>query len=364
MSSEIDIPPETSPEAPPEKSAGRRRLVALGQTVLVVAALGLTWRLIAGIHWGDLAARLGTASWPLVVLATLLLAARYAIWDMRFRLAAGRTIGRAPHAVLGFFVLLASAALNLLTPSARLIGGLMRARYFARSTRRPFGLLYGVVLYDQIAHHTVMTLCTWLTLIATAHSLGYHGIAAATLAALLVAGAVLYAWSRRRAFGEDNPIVRLLARRAARQEGRLGRLYAHGQEAVGTFARLLAVPRLQLQSLALGCLFFVVNSLAQWLIFRSIGEPIGLLPVIAVVALGGAAGIMTGTPGGVGTTEAAMVAGFVTLGMDRVDASAGTLLYRGLHYAVVLAVGLPALAVLELYAARAEARAAEAVDTY
>ena len=123
------------------------------------------------------------------------------------------------------------------------------------------------------------------------------------------------------------------------------------------------MPRLQLQSLALGCLFFVVNTFAQWLIFRSIGEPVGLLPVVAVVSLGGAAGILTGTPGGVGTTEAAMVAGFVALGMDRVDASAGTLLYRGLHYAVVLAVGLPALAVLELHASRAETRAAEAIDT-
>src|SRR6185436_7293406 len=98
-----------------------------------------------------------------------------------------------------------------------------------------------------------------------------------------------------------------------------------------------------------------------WLIFRSIGEPVALLPVVAVVALGGAAGTMTGTPGGVGTTEAAMVAGFVALGMDRVDAGAGTLLFRGLHYAVVLAVGLPALAVLELRASRAEARAAAAM---
>jgi uncharacterized membrane protein YbhN (UPF0104 family) len=42
-----------------------------------------------------------------------------------------------------------------------------------------------------------------------------------------------------------------------------------------------------------------------------------------------------------------MVASFTVMGVGRVEAAAATLLYRGLHYATVLAVGLPALILLE-----------------
>jgi uncharacterized membrane protein YbhN (UPF0104 family) len=42
-----------------------------------------------------------------------------------------------------------------------------------------------------------------------------------------------------------------------------------------------------------------------------------------------------------------MVTCFVLLGTDRSAALAGTLLFRGLHYALVLLLGLPSLALLE-----------------
>jgi uncharacterized membrane protein YbhN (UPF0104 family) len=47
-----------------------------------------------------------------------------------------------------------------------------------------------------------------------------------------------------------------------------------------------------------------------------------------------------------------MMASFKLLGVDEVLAAAGTLLYRGIHYATVLALGLPALAWLEWRAGR------------
>jgi uncharacterized protein (TIRG00374 family) len=97
----------------------------------------------------------------------------------------------------------------------------------------------------------------------------------------------------------------------------------------------------------LGFGFFVLNILAQWFVFHALGVDVNPLVLLAGVALGNAAGMLTGTPGGLGTTEAAMVGSFVMMGMDRVDATAGTLLYRGLHYASILAIGLPSLLFLE-----------------
>lgn len=339
-------PPAAAASQPAWKRAG----ILLAKWGLIAAALYLSWRLVAGIRWQDVASRVQEASPGLLALALALLVLRFNVWDARFRLAAARVLGRAPHPLLGFFVLLASAALNLLTPSARLIGGLMRARYFARAAGRPFGLFYGIVFFDQCAHHVTMTVITWLSLVAVAFALGHTAFAVAALAVLLALAGALLAWSRRPGTFEQNPVVRWLARRAGGPQGRLQRLYAHGHEAAGTFVQLLTDPSLRAPSLALGALWFVVNGLAQWVVFLALGERVDLLLVLAVVALGNAAGILTGTPGGLGTTEAAMVASFAALGVDRVEAGAGTLLYRGLHYIVVLALGLPALAWLELRA--------------
>jgi uncharacterized protein (TIRG00374 family) len=338
----------TSPELPPEPAEPRLKRwgILLLKVGISFLALYLTWRLLAGLDWHELAGRLAEASWLYLTPAILFLLARWAAWDWRFRLAAREAVGLSPGTVLGYFVLKASAALNLITPSARLIGGLMRARYFARAAGRPFGVLYGVVLYDQIAHHVVMISATWIALIASAWAVGRTGLSLAAAAALVAVATGLFLWGRRGRF-ETNPLVRLLARRAERAEGRMQRFYTHGHEAVHIFVRLLARPPLHLRAGLLGVLYVIFNVGAQWLVFLALGRPIDLLVVFAGVSLGVAAGTLTGTPGGLGTTEAAMVASFTALGVDRVEAAAGTLLFRGLHYATVLGLGLPALLVLE-----------------
>lgn len=336
---------ETPPETRPLRLWGIRILKA----ALAAVAAYFTWRFLthAGFEWSKLATRVAEARPAWVALGVALLLLRYALWDWRFRLAVRLTLGRSSGPVLGFFVLLASAALNLITPTARVIGGMMRARYFSRAYARPFGLLYGVVLYDQMAHHVVMSVCTWITLIATAFFLQRPGIGGGALASLIASAVILFVWSRRRGPSEENPIVRFLARRAERSEGRMGRFLAHGHEAVGVLVRLLGNGP-HLQAIVLGTIYFLVNAAAQWAFFMAIDAPVNPFVVLAVVALGTAVGTLTGMPGGLGTTELAMMASFKLLGVDEVIAAAGTLLYRGLHYAAVLAVGLPALALLEL----------------
>jgi uncharacterized protein (TIRG00374 family) len=326
------------------------------QTAVILLAGYFTYRFLthSDLSWSKLAERVAAAGAGYVALGVGLLLARYWLWDWRFRLATRRTLGYASGPFLGFFVLMASAALNLITPTARVIGGLMRARYFSRSYRRPFGLLYGVVLYDQVAHHTVMSLCTWVVFSSTAFYLGRVWLGWASLAALIASAVALWFWGRRRGPFAENPIVRFLARRAERDEGKMDRFFAHGHEAVGVFVRLLSSGALQAQATVLGVAYFLVNIAAQWAMFRALGAPVNPFVVVAVVALGTAVGTLTGTPGGMGTTEVAMMASFKLMGVDAVVAAAGILLYRGLHYASVLVVGLPALTVLELRPKRGE----------
>lgn len=338
-----DLPEETAPEPRLRRWGG-----LLLKTGITVLSLYWTWRLLAGMDWRDLSARLAQAGGGWISAAVLFLLIRWSAWDGRFRAAARRGAGSAPSATVGFFVLMASAALNLITPSARILGGLLRARYFARSAERPFGLLYGIVLFDQVTHHAAMIVATCLAVVATALAAGRPGLAVGACAVLLVAGAVLAIWIRRRGPHEQNPLVRLLARRADRAEGRMQRFYAHSHEAVGVFVRLLGDGRLLGKAGLWGAGYILFNAGAQWLLFRALNLPVSALVVFAGVSLGVAAGTMTGTPGGLGTTEAAMVASFTLMGVGRVEAAAATLLYRGLHYATVLAVGLPALFILEM----------------
>lgn len=337
--------PEESVQEPRARAWGVRLL----KYAIVALSLYFTWYFFTHtkLDWPRLARQVGEAHGPFLALGVVLLLTRYVVWDWRFRLAVRRTLGRSSGALLGFFVLVGSAALNLITPTMRVLGGMMRARYFARANGRPFGHLYGVVLYDQMAHHTVMILCTWITLIATSFALGRNAFAIAALVTLVASAAALAIWSRRRGPYESNPIVRFLARRAEKAEGKMQSVYAHGHEAVGVLVRLLSFGRLHAYAAVLGTVYFFVNAAAQWVMFLAMGAPVDPFVVVAVVALGTAAGTLTGTPGGIGTTEVAMMASYKLLGVDEILSAAGILLYRGLHYASVLTLGLPALAFLE-----------------
>jgi uncharacterized protein (TIRG00374 family) len=336
-------------EEPLRESPWRVWTGRLLKGTIVALTLYFTWRFLThgDLEWSRLAERVAEARAGYVALGVGLLLVRYLIWDWRFRLATRLAVGRDSGLVLGFFVLLASAALNLITPTARVLGGLMRARYFARANHRPFGFLYGVVLYDQVAHHAVMSVCTWITLIGAAFALDRRGLGIAALAALVATAAVLGVWSRRQGPFEQSPLVRFLARRAERAGGRLRTMLAHGHEAVGVFVKLLGCAPLRLQAGVLGVIYFLVNAAAQWAMFVAIGAPVDPFVVLSVVALGTAVGTLSGAPGGLGATELAMMASFKMMGVDEVAAAAGTLLYRGLHYAAVLAIGLPALGLLE-----------------
>ncbi|HEY9420078.1 MAG TPA: lysylphosphatidylglycerol synthase transmembrane domain-containing protein [Thermoanaerobaculia bacterium] len=338
-----------NPEEPVQEPRAKAWWGRLLKYAIVALSLYFTWYFFTHtkFDWSRLARQVSEAHGPFLVLGVILLLARFAVWDWRFRLAVRRALGHSSGVLLGFFVLLGSAALNLITPTVRVVGGMMRARYFARANGRPFGLLYGVVLYDQMAHHAVMILCTWITLIATSFTLGRNGFAIATLLALLASIAALAIWSRRRGPYESNPIVRFLAKRAEKSKGNVQSVFAHGHEAVGILVRLLSFGRLHAYAAVLGVAYFFVNAAAQWVMFLAMGAPVDPFVVIAAVALGTAAGTLTATPGGIGTTEVAMMASYKLLGVDEILSAAGILLYRGLHYASLLALGLPALAVLE-----------------
>ena len=339
------------PARPAPARPSRRWLRPLLRWGLSALAVALVAHLLAGLEWGELAARVAAARFPWVAVAVVLLVARFVVWAWRWRLAVGRLEappGAPPLAAL-YWMVMASAVINHVTPTARLIGGVMRARYLARATGGPAGRAFGGVLFDQLLHQATMAVVTALGVIAAGFATGRDRLAWLSLLGLAVAAAAAAGgWLRwrARAGGGLERLARYLAGRAG-GEGRAKSAFAHGRQAVDALSTLLEDGRLVAAVIALGGFYSLVNAASQWAVFRSLDQQPGLLVVLAAVSLGMAAGAVVGTPGGVGATEAAMIGAFVLFGVDRVDATAATLLYRGLHYASVLAVGAPALIWLE-----------------
>jgi uncharacterized protein (TIRG00374 family) len=298
------------------------------------------------VGWEDLSSRVGTVSWGAVLLASGLLLGRFVVWSWRWGLAL-KEVRAGVSALDTFLAVVAGAAVNLLTSTARILGGLMRARYLARWTGWSFGRATGSVIFDQVAHHVVMTAGTLIGVVSTAYFLERYAVAAVAGALLVGASLGLWVWGRKMGPARADALIELLAARSARGEGPLQRFYSHSREALDLVRELFSEPRVWRKALLLGAVFFFLNVLAQWVIFGALGGSPGILRVLSAVALGTAAGTLLGTPGGVGATEAAMIACYTALGADRLDATAATLLFRALHYLVILVTGIPGLLFLE-----------------
>jgi uncharacterized protein (TIRG00374 family) len=280
--------------------------------------------------------------------ATLVL--RFVPWDQRWRLALRRA-GPLPRRRESMMALLAAATVNSVLPTVRVVGGVLRGRWIGRAVGLSLGRAYGSVLYDQVAHQVVMSAVTVVALVGALAVSGRPALALALAATAGAGAAGAGLWLRRRRGGRREMLRRFAARllRRTAQGGAVERLVAHGRDSLDVVVTLLADVRLRWWALGLGVVFFVLNASAQWLVFLALGgEAVSLWVVLAVVALGGAAGVAVGTPGGLGAAEATMIAGFTALGVDRLDATAASLLFRSLHFVTVLGLGVPSLLWLEL----------------
>lgn len=330
-----------------------RALQTALKLALLAAALYLTWRLVRGVPVDELKAAVGKANPTWLVLGALFLAIRKPIWAWRWSFSI-RRVGGAARASLVVPAIAAALALNQITPAARVLGAFFRGLWLQRFEGMDLGVAYGTVLYDQIAHQVVMTSATLISVVVGAWLLGERTLAmgiAAVLAAA-VAGLAVTLWRQ----GRDGALVRRwgdrLALRLANADERARRLVEHSRRAFRTVRGLALDRSLWLRTLPLGLILFAVQVLSQLAIFRALGVSVSPLVVAVVVALGTAAGMLLGTPGGLGTTEAAMIAAFTALGVGRVEATAATLIYRATHYGVLLLLGLPSLGYLELWLGR------------
>jgi len=313
---------------------------------VLAAALWLVIRLVGDMGWPEILSRLTGASAPWVALALLFKVAMFVAWGYRWTLSV-QTLPGAPRKRVVYVAQVAGLLANLLAPFARVLGTLARVRYLRTFSHLPLSRCFGAVLFDQIAHGIAMAVVTVVAMMAAAALLGRPLLALALALFLVVVGVVV---GVRRLTGRA-PLTEVLAAFLASwaaENGGERRLFAGGGDAAEVVADLVRRERLWFGVITWGVGLFALNALSQWAVFAALGWAVSPQVVIIGVALGTAAGMLVGTPGGLGSTEAAMIGLYVALGVDPVLAGAGTLLFRALHYGVLLMTGVPALVGLEV----------------
>lgn len=305
--------------------AGKKPLRVVLSLLLLAAALWFLWRIGSRAGWGNLGRRLAEVTlWPLL-LAIAVNLLRYVIWGLRWQQLL-RSVARARWWLVQR-ALLASVFYNTVVPGARPFGGVIRARYLARSTGLAPGPLLGAALVDQMGY-SLVSMTLGMVFLPGVFLAGRAGAARWFLlpALMVLAVVILLAWRWR--------------------EGLLEKLRQRMPSVAGNFTgtfrtarKLLARPGSWGIMVVGGTLVWMGNILTFLLAARALGLDVPFLVAAAAFTLGSLAGVASGSPGGAGATEAAAVVPLVHLGYPDDLALASVLLARGIHYASAILLG-------------------------
>ena len=143
---------------------------------LFAALVALAVRALRSIAWSELESLVFSADWLWLLAAAVLLAGRPVAWGERWRLVA-RRLGMTPAPAWSVCTVAAAIAVDHLTPTARLFGAFLRARWIARKYQQRIGHSFGSVLYETLTHEVFMALATMCALVLMPALLGRWWVA-------------------------------------------------------------------------------------------------------------------------------------------------------------------------------------------
>ena len=325
----------------PSTTGNRRAWVRIAILVLCVSLLVWT---VARLGPARVlaAARQADAWW--LALSLVPIAGRFLIWGLKWQLMLRR------QGPAGFrFALqtvLAGAFVNLTTPTAKLAGGIVRARLIHRRLGWSMPVSLGWSLADQVTNflgHLALVglLGLGTALVLPPGTLGRSfGVAGATALAVVAVAWLLLRQGRRLA---STPLLARWATRArASTTGGRQADSVPGSWTEGVFGPLLARDRRRgftLTDLGLAACSFGSLCLANAMVLRALHVETPLPLVLATVAVGYFAGAIVGPMGGIGATEFALIELYTRIGITDTAATAAALLHRACFYVIVLIWG-------------------------
>ncbi len=321
----------TSQQEPKPRRGGRRRRV-LAVVVMAAALLVLAWQ-VRRAGPAELLAQLAsvTLSWLGILFALTFV--RYLVASLRL---ASITrcllpVRRTPFVAIVFV----SQMLGIAIPGLRVGATVLRAHLAARRFGGGIALHLGPNLLDQLA-----LAVSWLLvalglaplLVTDARSdVGPSAILSLLGAVILIALVVLVFKHQR------HRLIAWLARpRGGRREA-IAEACRRTLESMGT---LIDNPRALAVGIGGGVAFVLLTGLTQHLALLAIGADSTWWVAVLAVVVGTSIGTASGSPGGLGVTEAAQVAFLQAHGTPLGAATAAVLLARGSYYLLIIVGGL------------------------
>jgi uncharacterized membrane protein YbhN (UPF0104 family) len=285
-----------------------------------------------------------------LALSLAAIAARYLTWAVKWR----RMMGRSGAVAFGTTLraILSGTFVNLVTPSAKLAGGVLRAVIVQRRTGWRMSLAYGWSVADQVTNVLGDLLLGGLLAVGGALAMPPSAVRRALL--LTSAGAValvLLSLSLRDWAAQQLRRPGVLKAAARLTPARFREPHPTGP-AAGWLEPLLS-PLLRTGSawretagdvvLAAGSWFLLC--VANALVFRALGIEASVFGIAAALVLAVFLGTVSGTIGGIGATEVVLIGLYARLGIPADAAAAAALLHRGTYYGLSLVAGGIALTV-------------------
>lgn len=328
---------ERSGKAPPGPSPSRRPAelwITVGLVGVVAASLAA---LAAATGWSETWGALKTLSAAEIGVLLALSLVNYIVRAVRWVICC-RVIGVPVSALRALLHYLAGFAMTV-TPGR--LGELVRLRWIRQETGFPYDRALPLMLVDRAADLASVGLLLALCMALSAG--GVAGVLPVAILAILVAAVLtrqtLALWGVTRAW---------------RLVGRWPKLFARVRRAartLGPFSRITVMG----PALALGAAGWFAEAYAFWLLLGWFGAEVELWAAAAIFLLAMVTGGATGTPGGLGGTEAAMVALLALQGISLEIAVPATIVIRltTLWFAIAIGVALFPVATLRARAAEA-----------
>lgn len=297
------------PDPQPNFRVRRMRDRLIVGALLAFFALGIVG-LARTTGWQDLKDQfqnIGLLQCALLLFFSLL---NYGFRGLRWHLFA-KSIG-APTSLGRNLLHFAGGFAMIVTPGR--LGELVRVRWLARDAGWPLERAAPLAIMDRASDLASVALLLGLSV--TLASVAIHGALAVAIMALVAAAAITHpeflAW---------------LLTLAYRASGRFPRAFARARRSARSLAAFSG-PKVLLPALVLGLIGWAAEGLAFQYLLHWLGTETSFATALAIFLFSALAGGMTGSPGGVGGAEAAMIALLALDGVPLHVAIAATAIIR------------------------------------
>ena len=328
----------------------------LNLLVLTALTLLLLWA-AREISWKQTLQIASSARVEYLLLAVAITVVRFLVWCAKWQLLVKQIAGGVSSVHL-LAILLAGLFVSTSTPGAQVGGEPLRAYYLAREAGIKKSAAMATVMLDKAGNYAAFSVFSVISvlllwpLLQMPRLFKLAGELLLVLLLLVLISSVLLRRGSSHAgvlrFVYHLPFLQVLRRKFSSYAAFEEFLSSRVELFLGTLHQISGRRDVLAANLLLSFAMWSTSYLKTYLVFMALGVDASLLQVTVVKTVAILAGMVSFLPGGVGATEAVMVALFAATGIEGSAALAGIILSRAIYYSFALGVGYACLLWLRL----------------